>query len=81
MTEQELHAIPFYFCDLKTGDQECDKKDTCKRYVFIKDLDYKDYKNYPFARLNNVCKRTNYKMYLKVDDVQHEDSNNQIKEQ
>lgn len=69
MTDQELKSTPFYFCDLKSGDVDCPQKDTCKRYVYIKDVDYKDYSNYKFARLFNICKKTNNKMYLKVDDI------------
>lgn len=81
MTEQELLTAPYYFCDLKTGDLDCPKKETCKRYANIKDIPYKDYHKYGFARLIHICNESNYKMYLKVDDIPNEDGNNKIEEQ
>ena len=81
MTEQELLGAHFYFCDLKSGDVDCPKKDECKRYVMIKDLDYKEYSKYAFARLHNICGKQNYKMFLRILPgelaTNEESSNNQ----
>ena len=79
ITEEELRRAPFYFCDLKSGDVDCARKNECKRYMMIKDLDYKDYSKYTFARLYNICNKQNYKMFLKIlpgDPGYDETSNN-----
>lgn len=66
MSKSDLQQYTFYFCDLKSGNQNCPKKDTCKRYQIIKDESYNDYKEMS-ARLYNICSKDNYKLYLKQD--------------
>ena len=66
MTEFDLVSAPFYFCDLKSGDYNCPKKDECKRYLMIKDLDYAEYGKYSFARMYNICSKQNYRMFMKT---------------
>ena len=73
MTFDDLKKLSFYFCDLKSGEDDCPKKDTCKRYKYIEDIPYEDYKNLGFARLKNICSRTNYELYMKIDEVKSGD--------
>ena len=68
MTFDDLKKLSFYFCDLKSGEDDCPKKDSCKRYKYIEDIPYEKYEDLGFARLKNVCNRTNYKLYMKIDE-------------
>ena len=66
MTKEEIDHTTFYFCDLVSGNHQCPKQDLCKRYQLIKDNDFDDYKTRS-SRLYNVCKKTNYSLFLKMD--------------
>lgn len=66
MTKEEIQKSPWYFCNL--GSQDCPRKDTCKRWQYIKDNDPEDYKTCA-ARLYNICREQNYVMYLKDRDA------------
>lgn len=66
MSKEDINSRTFYFCDLKSTNEDCPRKDTCKRYQLIKDESYNSYKDCS-ARLFNICRRTNFSMYLKPD--------------
>ena len=57
-----------YYCDLITGQDDCPKKESCKRWVSIKDVPYSEYDKYKFAQLKKICAKTNYKLYVKGSD-------------
>ena len=57
----------FIYCDLHDG-HSCPLQDKCKRWTHIKDKDYKEYMNQS-ARLYNVCKQTNNRLFLEDKEI------------
>lgn len=72
MTKEEIDRLPWYLCNLVSPPYDCPRKNTCKRYQFIKDNPYDDYKDRA-AKLYNICNKMNFHLYMKVDDIQKEE--------
>lgn len=87
MSMEEIERATFYFCDLLTGNDDCPRKNECKRYALVKDVPYTDYGKYGFARLYNICKSQYFKMFMKmppqeaapekIEETSNESSNDQ----
>jgi len=61
----------YYLCDLKTGNHNCPRADMCKRHVLAKDIPYNEYQYNGFARLYNVCERTNFSLFLQMPPAEN----------
>lgn len=72
MSVEEAKKYTFYFCNLKSSDDDCPKKENCKRYKIIEDIPVSDYDKLGFAKLKNVCNRTNYSLFMELDTPKEE---------
>lgn len=69
-------TLRFYTCSLDDYGKDCERKNTCKRYIY--------YDPNMAARIFNYCKKSNYCAYLKEDEkreeLNNENNNDKTKE-